>query len=97
MSGWSGCCQLLGTNFFEKKVTDYSHTGLIGEINYSMYTNMLDGFGRVNDDKYKVYGKDGCPYCVKAIELLDSMGADYIYIDTKKGFRWDSVQRVFLR
>lgn len=72
------------SNFFEKKVTDYSHTGLIGEINYSMYTNMLDGFGRVNDDKYKVYGKDGCPYCVKAIELLDSMGADYIYIDTKK-------------
>ena len=72
------------SNFFEKKVTDYSHTGLIGDINYNKYANLLDGFGQVCSDKYKVYGKDGCPYCVKAVELLDSIGADYIYVDTKK-------------
>ena len=30
------------SNFFEKRVTDYSHTGLIGEINYNRYHNLLD-------------------------------------------------------
>lgn len=29
------------SNFFEKRVTDYSHTGLIGEINYNRYHNLL--------------------------------------------------------
>lgn len=71
-------------NFFEKKVTDYSHTGLIGTINYNKYSNLLDEYGRVNDDKFKVYGKDGCPFCVKALKALDDIGADYIYINTKK-------------
>lgn len=28
-------------NFFEKRVTDYSHTGLIGEINYDKYKTLL--------------------------------------------------------
>ncbi len=28
-------------NFFEKRITDYSHTGLIGEINYNRYANLL--------------------------------------------------------
>lgn len=30
------------SNFFEKRVTDYSHSGLIGEINYNRYHNLLD-------------------------------------------------------
>ena len=29
-------------NFFEKRITDYSHSGLIGEINYNRYHNLLD-------------------------------------------------------
>lgn len=29
------------SNFFEKKVADYSHTGLIGEINYNKYAGIL--------------------------------------------------------
>lgn len=28
-------------NFFEKRITDYSHTGLIGEINYNKYASIL--------------------------------------------------------
>lgn len=30
-------------NFFEKRVTEYSHNGLEGEIDYSRYKNLLDG------------------------------------------------------
>lgn len=71
-------------NFFEKKVTDYSHGGLIGAINYNSYAKLLDDFGQVCSDKYKIYGRDGCPYCDKAIALLKDLGADYIYINTKK-------------
>lgn len=29
-------------NFFEKKITDYSHSGLSGKINYEKYKNLLD-------------------------------------------------------
>lgn len=28
---------------------------------------------------YIVYGKDNCPYCVAAVELLNSMGVAYEY------------------
>lgn len=71
-------------NFFEKRITDYSHTGLIGDIDYSKYSNVLDSFDQVNNDVYKMYGRDGCPFCDKAKELLESVGADYFYVDTKK-------------
>lgn len=30
------------SNFFEKRVTDYSHNGLVGEINYNKYAHLLD-------------------------------------------------------
>ena len=30
------------SNFFEKRVTDYSHSGLEGEINYNRYHHLLD-------------------------------------------------------
>lgn len=83
-------------NFFEKKVTDYSHTGLIGEINYNKYANLLDGFGRVNDDKFKVYGREGCPFCEKAVKALEEMGADYIYINTKKDLGGVAFKEYFL-
>ena len=29
-------------NFFEKRITDYSHNGLIGEINYNRYADLLN-------------------------------------------------------
>lgn len=31
-----------------------------------------------------VYGRDNCPYCVKAKELLDSRGLQYEYIDVSE-------------
>lgn len=31
-----------------------------------------------------VYGRPDCPYCDKAIELLEETGLDYTYIDIKE-------------
>ncbi|QDJ97434.1 putative thioredoxin [Aeromonas phage D6] len=33
--------------------------------------------------KAKVYGKDNCPYCVKAKELLEDKGIAFEYVDIK--------------
>lgn len=33
---------------------------------------------------YKVFGKSDCPYCVKAKELLDSKGLQYVYADVQE-------------
>ena len=30
---------------------------------------------------YIIYGKDSCPYCVKAVKLLSAMGLDYDYVN----------------
>lgn len=83
-------------NFFEKKITDYSHTGLLGDIEYGKYSSLLDEFGRVGTQKFKVYGRDSCPYCTKAIKLLDSIGADYIYIDTREDLGGTPFKEYFL-
>lgn len=66
-------------NFFEKKITDYSHTGLIGKIDYTKYAVASKDLTKM---KFRMYGRDGCPFCVKAKELL----ADYDveYVDTSK-------------
>jgi len=32
---------------------------------------------------YYIYGKENCPYCVKAKDLLDSKGLPYEYIDVE--------------
>jgi len=34
---------------------------------------------------YVVIGRKGCEYCVKATELLDKKGLEYVYIDIKSG------------
>lgn len=59
------------TNFFENRVTDYSHNGLEGEVDY----------GADYDEQYYIIGKEGCPYCVKAVELLEQYGVPYRYVD----------------
>ena len=33
---------------------------------------------------YTVYGKKGCPFCEKAVELLESKQESYSYIDIDK-------------
>lgn len=59
------------TNFFENRVTDYSHNGLEGEVDYV----------EPQDEGYYIIGKEGCPYCVKAVELLSSHKIPYRYVD----------------
>lgn len=66
-------------NFFEKKITDYSHTGLIGKIDYTKYTVASKDLTKM---KFRMYGRDGCPFCVKAKELLTDY--DVEYVDTRK-------------
>lgn len=71
-------------NFFEKRITDYSHGGLIGKIDYTKYAKFVDNFGRKKTERFKVYSRDGCPFCVKALKELSDINADVIQIDTKK-------------
>lgn len=33
---------------------------------------------------YKIYGKPSCPYCVKATDLLYSLGKQFTYIDVSE-------------
>lgn len=35
---------------------------------------------------YYIYGKNGCHFCDKAIELLKEYGKDFTYFDTKKEY-----------
>ena len=56
------------TNFFENKVAEYEVGGLEGEWDY-------------NFNDVRVYGKEGCPYCVKAKDWLVANNVDFDYID----------------
>ena len=62
------------TNFFENRVVDYSHSGLDGEVDYSKYSEACEV-------DYYIIGREGCPYCTKAKQLLDSSGILYEYAD----------------
>jgi len=72
------------TSFFENKVVDYSHDGLAGEANYSKFEDKL--LSRLGDDKpsFVIWGKQGCPYCDKAKNLLASKRLQYRYIDIEE-------------
>lgn len=35
----------------------------------------------LNSNVFTIYGAKWCPYCVKATELLDDTGIDYVYHD----------------
>lgn len=59
------------TNFFENRVTDYSHNGLEGDADY----------GKAYEDGYYIIGKEGCPYCTKARDLLLSHNIPHSYVD----------------
>lgn len=66
------------TNFFENKVAEYEVASLVGEWDY-------------NDAEIRVYGKDGCPYCVKAKALLEAEGISFTYVDLTN----DAVRQAF--
>lgn len=45
-----------------------------------------------------VYGRDNCPYCKLAVELLESKGQSVTYIDIagiKNTAQWGTVPQVF--
>lgn len=54
------------TNFFEGKVSEYEIGGLTSSINWHS-----------GEKSYHVVSRDGCPYCVKAVELLITNGATF--------------------
>lgn len=58
------------TNFFEQRVTEYSKSATKGEWEDS-----------IDESEYKIYGQEGCQYCVKAKELANKLGLRYEYID----------------
>lgn len=58
------------TNFFEAKVAEYEAGGLSGDWGYS-----------TDRRSFIVYTKDGCPWCVRAKELLASFGHEVETID----------------
>ena len=54
------------TNFFEGKVSEYEVGGLQGE---NVWTSAKT---------YKIVSRDGCPYCVRAVEKIISTGNEYV-------------------
>jgi ribonucleoside-diphosphate reductase beta chain len=58
------------TNFFEAKVAEYEAGGLTGGWGYS-----------TDQRSFTVYTKDGCPWCVRAKELLAGLGHEVQIVD----------------
>jgi len=45
-----------------------------------------------------VYGKENCPYCKKAVQLLEQMGQSIVYVDIKdmiNSAKWKTVPQIF--
>lgn len=72
------------TNFFENKVSEYDVGGLQGNENWNS-----------ENIKFKIISRDGCPYCVKAKELIISEGFDAEIIEmndkTERNAFYDSL------
>lgn len=41
---------------------------------------------------YQVYGKDGCGFCTKAVEVLESVGEKYVYLKLGTDYRREDLQ-----
>lgn len=72
------------TNFFENKVSEYDVGGLQGNENWNS-----------ENIKFKIVSRDGCPYCIKAKELIISEGFDAEIIEmndkTERNVFYDSL------
>lgn len=83
------------TNFFEQRVTDYSHTGLKGETDYSMFRDALvekqlyvpeheekeeeQPKPVPQEERFIVLGRHGCAYCKRAVQLLEKKNKNFEY------------------
>lgn len=64
------------SNFFETKVAEYEVAGLQGDS-----WGYDDEIPKDEQRKFIIYSKDGCPFCVKAKDLLSSNGHEYTEVD----------------
>lgn len=72
------------TNFFEERVTDYSHEKLGGTISYNDYRKVLSYHPPKSVDTsevFTVYGTGWCSYCKKVTDFLKENGLEYKYYD----------------
>jgi len=63
------------TNFFEAKSAEYEVGGLQGDWGYEPVAPAAERM------EFTVYGKEGCPFCVKAKALLTERGHTFTYHD----------------
>jgi ribonucleoside-diphosphate reductase beta chain len=57
-------------NFFEQRVTEYAKASTTG------VWEDIDDIKQIT-----IYGQEGCPWCVKACDLLDNYSIPYYYVD----------------
>lgn len=64
-------------NFFEQRSTEYSRSAMTGSWDEA-YAHPI------SSQRFEVFGQDGCPWCLKAVELLDKYGLDYTYVSLEQ-------------
>lgn len=74
------------TNFFEERVTDYSHDPLKGSVDYTGYFMRLKEGSTVKilnfpEEDVKIFSAGWCSYCNKLKDLLDKNSITYTVID----------------
>lgn len=90
------------TNFFEERVTDYSHDPLKGSIDYEGYKlneseHQIPVVNKKPKQKLTVYSTGWCSYCNKLKQMLDYNLIDYEVIDVDKleTFDYKTIPQVF--
>ena len=90
------------TNFFEERVTDYSHDTLKGDINYTAYESAMMEDKPIHakcipDGKLTVYSTGWCSYCKKLKEFLDFNMIPYEVIDVDEldNFEHKTIPQVY--
>ena len=90
------------TNFFEERVTEYSHDTLKGEIDYKGYEMSLEDTGykkscRDYKEPLKVFSAGWCSYCKKLKQFLDYNLIPYVELDVDEMEKFDhkTIPQVF--
>jgi ribonucleoside-diphosphate reductase beta chain len=90
-------------NFFEERVTDYSHDPLKGDIDYNSYLLQFKSEKPLKmlskpEGKVLVYGTGWCTYCNKLKKYLSINSVDYEYVDVDEleDFSFKTIPQVFV-